>query len=66
MDVKYEVGDRFTIEMMSNHRQKIIEREIEITKIIGDMIWIKYDLSYDGYREMFGFEKDLDAMVIGK
>lgn len=64
--MNYKVGDKLTVEMMSNHKQKLIKRKIEITKIIGDMIWFKYDLPYGGYREMFGFEKDLDAIVINK
>ncbi len=63
--MKYKVGDKFTIEMRTGfYLQNFIKRKIEITKIIGNLIWFKYELPSGGYREMFGYEKDLDGMII--
>ena len=54
--MKYKIGDKFIIEMRTGFLlNSFVRREIEITKIIGNLLC---------YREMFGYEKDLDGMII--
>lgn len=65
--MKYKVGQKFTVEMREGYRlSKVIRREIEICRIdkTTGLIWIKFPLARGGYREMFGYERDLDSMVI--
>lgn len=65
--VKYKVGQKFMVEMREGyHLSKIVRREIEICRIDENtrLIWIKFPLVCGGYREMFGYESELDSMII--
>lgn len=65
--MKYKVGQKFMIEMHKcYHLSKVVRREIEIYRIdeCTGLIWIKFPLTCGGYRKMFGYEKDLDSMII--
>ena len=63
--MKYTVGQKLKVEMRDGfHLSEIVQREVTISKICGNLIWIKYKLEYDGYKQLFGTEKDLDKLVI--
>lgn len=65
--VKYKVGQKFMVEMREGyHLSKIVRREIEICRIDKNtrLIWIKFPLVCGGYRKMFGYERELDSMII--
>ena len=65
--VKYKVGQKFMVEMREGyHFSRIVRREIEICRIDKNtrLIWIKFPLVCGGYREMFGYERELDSMII--
>ena len=65
--MKYKVGQKFMVEMREGyHLSKVVRREIEICRIdeCTGLIWIKFPLTYGGYRKMFGYERDLDSMII--
>lgn len=64
--MKYKIGQKFMIEMREGyHLSKVVRREIEIYRIdeCTGLIWIKFPLTRGGYRKMFGYEKELDAMI---
>lgn len=65
--VKYKVGQKFMVEMREGyHLSKIVRRKIEICRIDKNtrLIWIKFPLVCGGYRKMFGYERELDSMII--
>lgn len=65
--MKYKVGQKFMVEMREGyHLSKVVRRVIEICRIdeCTGLIWIKFPLTYGGYRKMFGYEKDLDSMIV--
>ena len=64
---KYKVGQKFMVEMREGyHLSKVTRREIEICKIdeCTGLIWIKFPLSCGGYRKTFGYERELDSMIV--
>lgn len=65
--MKYKIGDKFLIKMRTGFLQNsFVKREIEITKIIYNLIWFKYELPNGGYRELFCYEKELNEMIIAE
>lgn len=65
--MKYKVGQKFMVEMCEGyHLSKVVRREIEICRIDErtGLIWIKFPLTYGGYRKMFEYERDLDSMIV--
>lgn len=65
--MKYKVGQKFTVEMREGyHLSKVTRREIEICRIdeCAWLLWIKFPLTYGGYRKLFVYEKDLDSMIV--
>lgn len=64
---KYKVGQKFTVEMREGyHFSKVVSREISICRIdeCTGLIWIRFPLTYGGYRKMFVYERDLDSMIV--
>ena len=64
---KYKVGQKFMVEMREGyHLSKIVRREIKICRIdeCTGLIWIKFPLTCGGSRKMFGYERDLDLMIV--
>ena len=64
---KYEVGQKVTVAMREGyHLSKIVKREIEICRIdeCTGLIWIKIPLTHGAYKTMFGYERELDAMIV--
>ena len=64
---KYKVGQKFMVEMREGyHLSKIVRREIEICRIdeCTGLICIKFPLTCGGSRKMFGYERDLDLMIV--
>lgn len=65
--MKYKVGQKFIVEMREGfHLSKIVKKEIEVVEIseVTGLIFIKVPLKYGGYKKMFGYEKDLNSMII--
>ncbi len=66
---KYKVGQKFMVEMCEGyHLSKVVRREIEICRIdeCTGLIWIEFPLTCGGCRKMFGYERDLDLMMLEK
>ena len=65
--MKYKVGQKYMVKMREGyHLSKVVRREIEIYRIDEStgLIWIKFPLTCGGYRKMFGYERDLDSMIV--
>lgn len=63
--MKYKVGQKVKVEMRTGfHLSEIEQNTVTITKICGNIIWIRYDLKYGGHKKMFGTESDLDKMIV--
>ena len=62
--MKYKVNQKLNISMRTGfHNSEVVDREVVISKIEGNMIYIKYPLKYGGHKEKFGYESDLDKLV---
>lgn len=61
--MKYNVGQKFKVLIRTGfHLDTCVEREI--TKICGDIIWIRYKTNDGAYKKLFGYEKNLDKIII--
>ena len=59
----YEVGQKINIGYYGGfHHKTLIKTQAEVTKVNGNFIYIKVNLSHGGYRKMFGYDYQLKEM----
>ena len=54
-----KVGDKVLVTVTEGFRYKTTEKQGEVVKVYSDMCRVRIPLTHGGYREVFGYQKDV-------